>query len=192
MTNSFLRSSHLSIFCLEVTTFSSYAAYFELWGQVSIYGKLILSCFEKDELFWSQPIALQCCYPPRSVNGNEQLSEGLTNSQELPYHGQSIEERFDLLRWRKMSSSDAQVLLTNLSECQIKTLKGVKKRLHTMIPRSPAINTSVWGLNCTQKCTRKGQFYFTLLQYHQIKPQFLFLGSSHRRNRFVNPEISFT
>ena len=137
-------------------------------------------------------LPFQCCYPPRSVNGNEQLSEGLTNSQELAYHGQSIEERFDLLRWRKMSSSDAQVLLTNLSECQIKTLKGVKKRLHTMIPRSPAINTSVWGLNCTQKCTRKGQFYFTLLQYHQIKPQFLFLGSSHRRNRFVNPEISFT
>ena len=88
-------------------------------------------------------LLFQCCYPPRSVNGNEQLSEGLKNSQELAYHGQSIEKRFDLLRWRKMSSSDAQVLLKNLSECQIKTLKGVKKRLHTMIPRSPAINTSV-------------------------------------------------
>ena len=74
-------------------------------------------------------LLFQYCYPPRSVNGYEQLSEGLTNSQELAYHGQSIEERFDLLRWRKMSSSDAQILLTNLSECQIKTLKGVKKKV---------------------------------------------------------------
>lgn len=124
MTISFLRSSHLSIFCLEVTAFPSHAAYFGLWGQVSNYGKLILSRFEKDELVFDPNLLIfHCCYTPRSVNGNKQLSGGLTNSQELAYHGQSVEERLDLLRWRKMSSSDAQFLLTNSSECQIKALK---------------------------------------------------------------------
>ena len=28
-------------------------------------------------------LLFQCYYPPRSVNGNKQLSGGLTNSQEL-------------------------------------------------------------------------------------------------------------
>ena len=91
---------------------------------VSNYGKLILSCFEKDELIFDPNLLIfHCCYTPRSVNGNKQLSGGLTNSQELAYHGQSVEERLDLLRWRKMSSSDAQFLLTNSSECQIKAFK---------------------------------------------------------------------